>query len=161
MSRRNSRKRVARRELLQCAALAALIAPAATPCAALGAEAEDIGSDKLFASAEPQKFAWGWIRWMMNAEIDPKAEMTLGVVYIEPHQTNPRHLHPNSAEYLHVVSGSCEHMLGKRWVTLKAGDTLRVPKGAVHQARTKDEPCRSIVVYDTGKRQMTPVAEKR
>jgi quercetin dioxygenase-like cupin family protein len=112
-----------------------------------------------YDKVEPQVYPWGTIRWLMNAQIDPQAEMTLGIVEIKPGQTNPLHIHPNSAEYLHVLSGSCDHRIGDRWVTLKTGDTLRVPKGVPHCARTKEEPCRVMVVYDTGKRQMVPVEE--
>jgi len=84
----------------------------------------------------------------------------VGLVYIKPHQTNPLHIHPNIAEYLHVIEGSCEHRVGDRWVTVKAGDTLRIPLGVKHNARTKDEPCRAVIVYDTGKRRMEVVAEQ-
>ena len=35
--------------------------------------------------------------WVMNADIDPQSELTVGIVYVEPHQTNPLHIHPNSA----------------------------------------------------------------
>jgi quercetin dioxygenase-like cupin family protein len=112
-----------------------------------------------FEEAEVQKQPWGWIRWLMNSKIDPEAEMTLGVVHIDPGQANPLHVHPNSAEYLHVLSGSCEHRVGGKWVALKAGDTIRIPKGAAHSARTGREPCRVLVVYDTGQRQMVPVPE--
>jgi quercetin dioxygenase-like cupin family protein len=126
--------------------------------------AEAAEADKValtsFDKIEPQKYPWGWIRWLMNAEIDPKAEMTLGIVYVEPNQLNPLHIHPNSAEYLHVLAGACEHLVGDRWVALKAGDTLRVPKGVAHQARTTGQSFRALLVYDTGKRQMVPVEAK-
>ena len=106
-----------------------------------------------FDTVEVQEFPWGWIRWLMNDKIDPSAEMTFGVVFIKPHQENPLHLHPNSAEYLHVVEGSCEHLVGQQWMTLKAGDTVRIPKDVPHRARTKDQSCRSVIVYNTGDRQ--------
>jgi quercetin dioxygenase-like cupin family protein len=140
---------------------------ASLTCAALAvaAEAEAAETDapaKLSLTSldkvEAQNFPWGSIRWLMNAQIDPQAEMTLGIVHVKPHQSNPLHIHPNSAEYLHMLSGECEHLVGQRWVALKAGDTLRIPKGVVHGARTKDQPFRCIVVYNTGKRQMVPVA---
>jgi carboxymethylenebutenolidase len=130
-----------------------------------GTDAEDTPGEAAkvsvtaFDDVKPLEFSWGWIRWLMNAELDPDAEMTLGVVYIKPNQSNPLHMHPNSAEYLHVLSGSCEHRLGDQWVTLNAGDTIRIPKGQVHLARTKDEGCKVIVVFDTGHRQMVVVED--
>ena len=114
-----------------------------------------------FDDVKPLEFDWGWIRWLMSSDIDPDAEMTFGLVHINPNQSNPLHLHPNSAEYLHVLSGSCEHRLDDKWVTLKAGDTLRIPRGAVHLARTRDEACRVMVVFNTGKRQMVVVEEPK
>ena len=98
------------------------------------------GADKAhlrrLAEIEPERYPWGSIRWLMSGTIDPNAEMTMGLVRLEPHQSNPRHVHPNSAEYLQVLSGSCEHLADGRWVSLKPGDTLRIPKGTEHQART-------------------------
>lgn len=112
---------------------------------------------QAFDAVEPVVFPWGWIRWLMNAEIDPDAEMTLGIVEIHPNQANPVHQHPNSAEYLHVLMGHCEHRVGDRWVEIKTGDTLRIPQGVTHAARTGEEPCRVLVVYNTGRRQMVVV----
>jgi quercetin dioxygenase-like cupin family protein len=112
-----------------------------------------------FDEVKGQEFPWGWIRWLINDQVDPAAEMTFGIVYIKPRQTNPLHVHPNSAEYLHVLEGSCEHRVGDRWVTVKAGDTVRIPAGVKHNARTTEESCRAVIVYDTGKRQMVPVQE--
>jgi quercetin dioxygenase-like cupin family protein len=114
---------------------------------------------QAFDKVEVQQYPWGWIRWLMNAEIDPDAEMTFGVVYIKPHQENPAHLHPNSAEYLHVLEGSCEHLVGRRWVTLKTGDTVRIPQGVPHRARTTADSCRAVITYNTGKRQFVAVGE--
>ena len=94
----------------------------------------------------------------MNATIDPQSELTVGLVFVEAHQINTRHIHPNSAEVLHVLSGCCEQQLGQRWSKLQAGATLRIPQGVPHQARTQDGPCLVMVIYNTGKREMIPVA---
>jgi len=112
-----------------------------------------------FDKVEVQKYPWGWIRWLMNSKIDPKSEMTFGVVYIKPNQSNPLHRHPNCEECLHVLAGSCEHRLGDKWLKLKKGDTLRIPLGVQHAARTGDESCRAVIVYNTGDRQFEPVGE--
>jgi quercetin dioxygenase-like cupin family protein len=111
--------------------------------------------------------AFGWEEafehyWEQVEHSDrPRRPRRSGLVHINPNQSNPLHLHPNSAEYLHVLSGSCEHRLDDQWVTLKAGDTLRIPRGAVHLARTRDEACRVMVVFNTGKRQMVVVEEPK
>ncbi|MBM3889651.1 MAG: cupin domain-containing protein [Verrucomicrobia bacterium] len=114
-----------------------------------------------YDDAEVVKFPWGWIRWLMNAKVDPKAEMTVGIVHIEPNQSNPYHMHPNSAEYIHVLSGSCEQFADGKWVPMKAGDTMRFAKGVAHMARTGNEPCRAMILYDTGTRQMVVVERNK
>ena len=142
--------------------LAAGIAAAFLSGGGAAAAAEDPQLKFSLAAYEKipaQKYPWGWIRWLMNAEIDSASEMTVGIVFVEAHQTNQLHVHPNSGEVLHVLCGLCEHRLGARWDKLKAGDTLRIPKDVPHQARTQDGPCLCMVVYNTGKRQIVPVTD--
>jgi quercetin dioxygenase-like cupin family protein len=155
---------LSRRTVLRAAAAAAAgVAGPLQPQARAGEQDPQPGKPSLMAydDVRPEEYAWGWIRWLMSSRNDPQAEMTLGLVHIEANQSNPLHVHPNCAEYLHVLAGSCEHRIGSRWVTLGVGATLRIPKGTVHAARTGDRPCRVIVVYDTGTRQMTPVADEK
>jgi len=152
---RTPRNEPSRRAWLETG-LAALAFPGLP--AAAGADRAQL---RRLADIEPERYPWGAIRWLMSGKIDPNAEMTMGLVRIEPHQTNQRHVHPNSAEYLHVLAGSCEHLASGRWVTLRPGDTLRIPKGTEHQARTRDEPFQALIVYDTPNRIMVPVPETR
>jgi quercetin dioxygenase-like cupin family protein len=109
------------------------------------------------AKVETEKYPWGDIRWLMNGVIDPHAEITLGLVRFEPNQSNVLHIHPNSAEILYTLSGSAEHQAGGLSVLLKAGDTLRIPRGVPHQARSGDQGFTALIVYDTPTRIMVPV----
>jgi len=68
---------------------------------------------------------------------------------------------PNSAEIVHILSGSCDHRRGDEWMKLKGGDTLRIPKDVPHMARAGDQPLLAMIVYDTPKRVMVPVAEDK
>lgn len=55
-------------------------------------------------------------------------------VDIDPGKTAPDHKHPG-AEIIYVIEGTLTyHLEGKPPVTLKAGDVLFVPAGAVHSA---------------------------
>jgi quercetin dioxygenase-like cupin family protein len=149
-------KSTSRRSFLATGALAALCA--GTARAAGDKLAFDLAPyDKIPAV----KFPWGWIRWVMNAELDAKAELTVGLVYIEPQQTNTLHIHPNSDEVIHILAGACDHRLDKRYDHLKAGDTLRIPVNAKHNARTGASPCLAMIIYNTGKRQMVPVTDDK
>ena len=151
--RRPSRRGLFRTGLATAAALALPELPAGA--------ADDKTRLHRSEQVEPEKFPFGWIRWLMNGQIDPQAEMTMGIVHFEPNQTNVLHIHPNSAEFLHMLSGTAEHLIDGKWVTLKAGDTLRIPKGVPHQARTKDQGYEALIVYDTPTRVMVPVNEAR
>ena len=149
--------RFLRRSLFTIALILAALAIAFSQPSALADETKPTLQE--YEKVEPQKYPWGWIRWLMNGQIDPKAEMTMGLVHMEPNQINTLHIHPNSAEYLHIISGTSEHLSGDRWITLKPGDTLRIPKGVPHQARTKDQAFEALIVYDTPTRQMVPVVD--
>ncbi len=152
--------KLTRRAWLCAGAASAAIAPAAFGAQPKEAQTNEArGTVSSLEKVEPQKYPWGQIRWLMSAELDADAQMTLGIVEIRANQTNPVHVHPNCEEVLHVLSGSCEHRVGSQWLKLKAGDTLRVPKGAVHGVRTKQEACRVLVAYNTGTRQMVTVSE--
>jgi len=113
--------------------------------------------DKIAAEKSP----WGSLRWLMNAKLDANSPLTIGIAEINPEQSNPLHLHGNSDEVIYVLSGFCEQRIGDETVILKAGDTLRIPAGVPHQAKALgNEPLKSLVVYNTGNRQFTPVVEK-
>jgi quercetin dioxygenase-like cupin family protein len=159
MSRRSATSRQpSRRGLLRTGL--ATVAVLGLPAPPAGA-ADDRTRLHRSEQAEPEKFPFGWIRWLMNGQIDPQAEMTMGIVHFEPNQTNVLHIHPNSAEFLHMLSGTAEHLIDGKWVTLKAGDTLRIPKGVPHQARSKDQGYEALIVYDTPTRVMVPVKEAK
>jgi mannose-6-phosphate isomerase-like protein (cupin superfamily) len=111
-----------------------------------------------FGSAKKIEYSWGWIRWVMNSEVDPAATQTLGVVEIRAGQRNPLHMHPNCEEVMYVTAGSCENIMGGKKTVMHAGDVVRIPAGVPHQAiNTGGEPLRSVVIYNTGTREMVPL----
>ena len=129
-------------------------------------DASTIGAKELaalvqsFGKVEKQEYEWGWIRWLMSSKLDPKAEMTFGIVRLEAGQINPFHVHANCEEQLYVLSGSCEHWIGRKTILLKKGDLIRIPAGVPHKASTFDkEPMEAIIVYSSGDRQFEVVEE--
>ena len=125
--------------------------PSAGPLVSRVRRAEQIAGDKT---------DWGTLRWLVNGKLDPGSGVTLGYTELNVGTTNPLHVHTNSDEVIYVLSGRCEQRVGKETVILKAGDALRVPAGAPHQAKVLgNEPFRSIVAYNTGERTFTVVNE--
>ncbi len=108
------------------------------------------------ADATTETFPWGTLRWLMNDQLEAGAAQTFGFCRIEPHQSNPLHLHPNCEEILHVISGTCEHILGDESVPMEAGDTIRIPANVAHCARNRsDEPLEAFIIFSSGDRQTT------
>ncbi len=105
-------------------------------------------------------YPWGWIRWLINAEMDPHAEMTFGVVHLNGEQTNPLHIHSNCEELLYVISGSCEHRIGDQWISIKKGDLVRIPAGIPHLAKTDKVPMLAVIVYSSANRDFTALGEE-
>jgi quercetin dioxygenase-like cupin family protein len=65
----------------------------------------------------------------------PGREVVQVRVDFEPGVAFPRHHHPGE-EIVNVLEGSLEYQVeGKAAVTLKAGDVLFIPAGAIHTAR--------------------------
>jgi len=107
---------------------------------------------------EIEKYDWGTIQWLINANNSPSKNLTFGVVKINPGCKNKPHIHPNCDEIVYVVSGKIEHTLDKKRVRMSAGDAILVPKGSAHHAiNIGNEGVTLIVVYSTGSRQIKGV----
>jgi mannose-6-phosphate isomerase-like protein (cupin superfamily) len=103
---------------------------------------------------ETQSFPWGAIKWLCNIKTDPEANMTLGLVFINPGRRNDLHIHPNCEELLYVLSGECLHSLDDVEFPMSAGMMLRIPAGVRHSAlNTGWEPVRMLVAYSSADRQ--------
>ena len=133
------------RLVLLMAPTVALVALAVAASGGLGSDkAADADADATslcvqnYDRVAQEKAAWGSLRWLMNAKLDPKAGITLGIVEIKPGQSNPMHVHGNCEEVIYVLSGSCDNWVGEQRVVLNAGDVLRIPAG-----RTPTWPKRS------------------
>jgi mannose-6-phosphate isomerase-like protein (cupin superfamily) len=108
-----------------------------------------------FDKVEEVKYPWGSLRWMMNSAIDHDSAQTFGVCKISPGHHNFLHAHPNCEEILYVLSGSCEHIVGDKKVTLHPGDLIRVPVGVPHQAFViGNEPLVAVISYSSGDRKV-------
>ncbi len=88
---------------------------------------------------------------------DPKIHCVRGMsavsLFFEPGQGHARHSHPESEQFIFVISGQGEHMTedaqGNRTVEkISAGSLVCIPKGAPHSTfNTGWEPMRILAVY--------------
>lgn len=96
---------------------------------------------------------WGSLCWLANREVGNVEHVTLGRVVIRRGWSNPRHCHRTCEEVLYLLTGRLEHTVGEEVVTLEAGDTLTIPPGVFHNARSiGDTDADMIVAYSTGVR---------
>lgn len=78
---------------------------------------------------------WGQLRWFASRPLGNSATMTVGQATITAGKSNPPHWHPNCDEILYVASGHIMHRVGDREYEMRAGDTVVIPEGTVHNAR--------------------------
>ena len=98
---------------------------------------------------------WGCLTWLAGGKIGNSAEQTVGRVVIKKDCANPPHHHPNCEEVLYLLAGRLEHVVGDETVAMSAGDTLVVPAGAGHYARSVgDVDADLIVTYSSADRQV-------
>lgn len=95
---------------------------------------------------------WGTLTWLANAKLTG-SELTLGRVVIKAGQSNPRHCHDGCEEVLYLLRGQLHHTFGDESVEMKAGDTLTIPQGVMHNAtNTGEVDADMIVAYSSGTR---------
>ncbi|MBD3240734.1 MAG: cupin domain-containing protein [Chitinivibrionales bacterium] len=104
------------------------------------------------ADVQTVETGFGNMRWMANARLT-RTELTLGRVVIEPGKANDRHRHPSCSEVLYLLSGRLEHSVGGERVVMEAGDSIVIPEGVFHNARSiGNAPADMIVAYSSGDR---------
>jgi quercetin dioxygenase-like cupin family protein len=101
-----------------------------------------------------EEFDWGQLSWYTGNRVGLSETMTLGRCIIKPGAQNPRHLHPNCEEVLHLISGEIVHSLGDEFFKMQAGDTIAIPANIVHNAHNVgSEEAVMTIVFSTPDRQ--------
>ncbi|GAC1319721.1 MAG: cupin domain-containing protein [Chloroflexota bacterium] len=104
------------------------------------------------AAVPTETFSWGAIKWLVTPDSHDGAGLTFGEVILLPGLGHERHNHPDAEEILYVLSGEGQQMLldGESF-TIKAGDTIYVPRAAFHSTvNTGWEPLRLLALYNPG-----------
>ena len=111
----------------------------------------------LFTKAEADKKRvdqeWGSLTWFASKELTQSDDITVGRVVIKKGKSNPKHIHGNCSEVIHLEKGRLKHFVGKEFVSMESGDTLVIPAGVDHYAlNIGDEDAVMIVAYPAGER---------
>lgn len=109
-----------------------------------------------FAEAETRAFEWGRLEWFASGKMGNSAAMTVGRCTLHPGCENPRHVHPNCEEVMHLLSGSIEHYIeGLGWFPMNAGDTVTIAAGRPHHARNRgDENAVLFLAFSSPQREV-------
>jgi quercetin dioxygenase-like cupin family protein len=86
-------------------------------------------------------------------------EVVLSEVELPPHTELPVHTHPGE-EFVYMMEGSLVLWeQGKGETLVSAGDSVKVPLGAVHTVRTEEQGCKLIAfrVHAAGEPERTLV----
>ena len=98
---------------------------------------------------------WGRLIWMVSGALGNSDTMTVGKCFIKPGRANPPHYHPNCDEILHVLRGHIEHRVDDEYVEMKAGDTISIPTGRIHNARNIGaEEAEFVISFSSADRQV-------
>ena len=95
---------------------------------------------------------WGTLTWLASTALTD-SDITVGRVVIKPGKSNPRHCHDSCEEVLYLLQGQLTHSFADESTEMKAGDTIVVPPGIMHNAiNTGDMDADMIVSYSSGTR---------
>jgi len=105
------------------------------------------------ADGETIETAWGRLVWTASGTVGNSKTMSVGRATIRAGMENPRHRHPNCDEVLHVIAGRLEHIQDDARCILEPGDTVSIPKGVWHQARSLgSEDAQVVICFDSPNR---------
>jgi quercetin dioxygenase-like cupin family protein len=119
-----------------------------------------VNKQAIFAADEAiiEDFDWGQLRWYTSGKQGNTKTTTFGQCLLRPGCENPRHLHPNCEEILHVLRGRIVHSLADETFEMGPGDTIVIPPNLVHNARNVgSEDALLTIIFSTPSRQMQRV----
>ena len=96
---------------------------------------------------------WVTAKVMCDPRVNAVHGMSAVSLFFEPGQGHARHNHPESEQFIFVISGQGEHMTedehgGRVVEKISAGSLVCIPKGAHHSTfNTGWEPMRILAVY--------------
>ena len=104
--------------------------------------------------------SWGSLTWLASGTVGGTKGLTLGRVVIKAGEQNPRHGHPGCEEVLYLLAGRLEHTMSGESVILEPGDSIILPAGVFHSARSiGEEDADMIVAYNSAERDFEPEGE--
>ena len=105
-----------------------------------------------------EDFDWGQLRWFSSGQLGNSETTTCGQCLLKVGSQNPKHLHPNCEEILHLQRGRIVHSLAGELYEMGPGDTIVIPANVVHNAKNVGpEEAVMTIIFSTPERKMERV----
>lgn len=93
------------------------------------------------------------MEWLADDKHQDGLGLSLARMSVLPGKTSPAHRHPNCNEVIHVLAGQIEERQNEDWHTCRAGETIIIPAGDIHQTRCVGEEAAILMIaYSAGTR---------
>ena len=103
--------------------------------------------------ANPSAATGVTMTWLMEDAIEPDAGLSMAKMTVDAGVLSEAHHHTNRTEAIHLLSGAVRQRSGDEWIEMKAGDTVLIPVGAVHQTQNMGEQRAVLMIaYSSGSR---------
>lgn len=84
------------------------------------------------AEAVRERLDWGSLAWCCRPEATGAKGLVVIEVTLAPGGGHAFHKHPQQEEVIYAIEGEVEQWLDQEKQTLKTGDSVYIPSGAVH-----------------------------
>ncbi len=95
-----------------------------------------------------QYFDWGQIEWLYEPEYgNSTSVMHIGIITIFPEKRQIKHVHYGDEQFLYVLSGTGEQLIGETVNTLAPGASFHIEAGSVHETiNIGDKPIKELLI---------------
>ncbi|WP_025640691.1 histidine kinase [Schnuerera ultunensis] len=95
-----------------------------------------------------QYFDWGNIEWIYEPDGRSSSHiMHIGISTILPGKRQKEHIHYGDEQFLYVLSGRGEQLIGKKMSIKEPGSLFHIDAGSVHEAiNTGKEPIKELII---------------
>lgn len=99
----------------------------------------------------PSPFPWGQVRWLYHGHMASDAELTFGIITLNPGESYPEHAHDNCEEIAYVLKGRIRYVVNGEEHILAPGTLIRAPRDSHHHADnlSADDTAVMAVTYST------------
>ncbi len=97
--------------------------------------------------------------WYSKPGLTPTEDLITVHCTIPPGGSHPFHTHPNKEEVIYIIDGEAEQWVERDKQTLRSGDSVYIPKSAVHATFNRSDSDLKFIAIVTPCSAEGPIAE--